>query len=84
MSAKPNPKKQLPWQEQEIQQFFACYQVYGDDFHSYTLHLNRTYSQIKSFFSNWLRIQPADIQWKYKVGTERMASYGIPQQCNCQ
>ncbi|CAL5975288.1 SANT/Myb_domain [Hexamita inflata] len=67
MSANPNPKQQLSWQEQEIQQFLACYQVYGDDFHSYTQHLNRSYSQIKSFFHNWLKKQPTDIQCKFKV-----------------
>ncbi|CAL6000221.1 SANT/Myb_domain [Hexamita inflata] len=68
MSVKPNPKQQLPWQESEIQQFFAYYELYGNDFHSYTQHLNRTYSQIKSFFHNWLRKQSADVQLKYKVG----------------
>ncbi|CAL6016137.1 Conserved_hypothetical protein [Hexamita inflata] len=68
MSIKPNPIQKLQWQETEIQQFFAYYELYGNDFHSYTQHLNRTYSQIKSFFHNWLRKQSADIQLKYKVG----------------
>ncbi|CAL6000175.1 SANT/Myb_domain [Hexamita inflata] len=68
MSTKPNPKQQLPWQESEFQQFFAYYELYGNDFHSYTQHLNKTYSQIKSFFHNWFRKQPADVQLKYKVG----------------
>ncbi|CAL6000197.1 Conserved_hypothetical protein [Hexamita inflata] len=68
MSIRLNKAKKLQWQESEIQQFFAYYELYGNDFHSYTQHLNRTYSQIKSFFHNWLRKQSAEIQQKYKVG----------------
>ncbi|CAL5975340.1 SANT/Myb_domain [Hexamita inflata] len=68
MSVKSNSVQKLQWQETEIQQFFAYYELYGNDFHSYTQHLNRTYSQIKSFFHNWLRKQPDEIQLKYNVG----------------
>ncbi|CAL6016215.1 Homeobox-like_domain superfamily [Hexamita inflata] len=65
MSIKPNPNKQ-PWKETEIKQFFVCYELYGNDYHSYTLHLNRTYSQIKAFYHNWLRKQFADIPFQLK------------------
>ncbi|CAL6105520.1 SANT/Myb_domain [Hexamita inflata] len=56
------------WTEQEIQQFFCYYELYGNDFHSYTKHIDRTHSQIKSFFHNWLRKQPPEVQQRYILG----------------
>ncbi|CAL6102022.1 Conserved_hypothetical protein [Hexamita inflata] len=56
------------WTEQEIQQFFCYYELYGNDFHSYTKHIDRTHSQIKSFFHNWLRKQTPEVQQRYTLG----------------
>ncbi|CAL5994960.1 Homeobox-like_domain superfamily [Hexamita inflata] len=42
------------WSEDEKKLFFQCLQLYSNDFYSYTLHLNRTHSQIKSYYHNWL------------------------------
>ncbi|CAL6041328.1 Conserved_hypothetical protein [Hexamita inflata] len=43
------------WTEEEQQIFFKCLEVYGNDFYSYTYHLNRSHSQIKSHYHNWLK-----------------------------
>ncbi|CAL5994778.1 Myb domain [Hexamita inflata] len=48
-------KKCVSWTEEEQQIFFKCLEVYGNDFYSYTYHLNRTHSQIKSHYHNWLK-----------------------------
>ncbi|CAL6041331.1 Myb domain [Hexamita inflata] len=45
------------WTEEEQQVFFKCLEVYGNDFYSYTYHLNRSHSQIKSHYHNWLKQQ---------------------------
>ncbi|CAL5982982.1 Homeobox-like_domain superfamily [Hexamita inflata] len=57
-----------PWTLIEQQIFFAYYELYQNDFHSYEQHLNRSYSQIKAFFHNWLRKQPEEVKAKYKLG----------------
>ncbi|CAL5982984.1 Homeobox-like_domain superfamily [Hexamita inflata] len=56
------------WTFQEQQIFFVYYELYKNDFHSYEQHLNRSYSQIKAFFHNWLRKQSEEVKVKYKVG----------------
>ncbi|CAL6039533.1 Myb domain [Hexamita inflata] len=48
-------KKCVSWTDEEQQIFFKCLEVYGNDFYSYTYHLNRTHSQIKSHYHNWLK-----------------------------
>ncbi|CAL5994836.1 Conserved_hypothetical protein [Hexamita inflata] len=48
-------KKCVPWTEEEQQVFFKCLEAYGNDFYSYTYHLNRSHSQIKSHYHNWLK-----------------------------
>ncbi|CAL6039531.1 Conserved_hypothetical protein [Hexamita inflata] len=49
------PKVLKHWTEEEQQIFFKCLAAYGNDFYSYTYHLNRSHSQIKSHFHNWLK-----------------------------
>ncbi|CAL6054559.1 Homeobox-like_domain superfamily [Hexamita inflata] len=58
----------MPWSSKEIRTFFSCYELYQNDFNSYTCHLNRTYSQIKGFFHNWLKQQPEEIRQQYQIG----------------
>ncbi|CAL6016221.1 Homeobox-like_domain superfamily [Hexamita inflata] len=65
MNIKSNPVW-IPWKQTEIQQFFMYYELYGNDFHSYTQHLNRTYAQIKAFYHNWIRKQSEDIRSQLK------------------
>ncbi|CAL6039495.1 Myb domain [Hexamita inflata] len=47
------PKVLRHWTKEEQQIFFKCMKAYGNDFYSYTYHLNRTHSQIKSHYHNW-------------------------------
>ncbi|CAL5979871.1 SANT/Myb_domain [Hexamita inflata] len=59
------------WSTVEIQLFFCCYEMYRNDFHSYVEHFqtfNRSYSQIKAFYYNWLRQQPPEIRKDFVVG----------------
>ncbi|CAL6012727.1 Conserved_hypothetical protein [Hexamita inflata] len=43
------------WSDEEVKTFFALYPRFGADFKQYVPHLNRTYSQIKGFYHNYLR-----------------------------
>ncbi|CAL6012831.1 Conserved_hypothetical protein [Hexamita inflata] len=43
------------WSDEEVKTFFSLLPKYGSDFKQYVQHLNRTYSQIKSFYHNYLR-----------------------------
>ncbi|CAL6054329.1 SANT/Myb_domain [Hexamita inflata] len=61
------PHSKTKWSDTEIQQFFAYYELYKNDFHSYERHLNRTHSQIKAFFHNWLRRQDPETRKQYVV-----------------
>ncbi|CAL5982978.1 Homeobox-like_domain superfamily [Hexamita inflata] len=64
-----NPKQRnTPWTLTEQQIFFVYYELYKNDFHSYEQHLNRSHSQIKAFFHNWLRKQPEEVKALYKLG----------------
>ncbi|CAL5982994.1 Homeobox-like_domain superfamily [Hexamita inflata] len=56
------------WTISEQQIFFVYYELYKNDFHSYEQHLNRTYSQIKAFFHNWIRRQTEEVKAKFSVG----------------
>ncbi|CAL6012819.1 Conserved_hypothetical protein [Hexamita inflata] len=47
------PKKK--WSDEEVKTFFSLLPKYGSDFKQYVQHLNRTYSQIKSFYHNYLK-----------------------------
>ncbi|CAL6041301.1 Conserved_hypothetical protein [Hexamita inflata] len=41
------------WTKQELDVFLECVKTFGNDFHSYTTRLARSYSQIKSHYHNW-------------------------------
>ncbi|CAL6076268.1 Conserved_hypothetical protein [Hexamita inflata] len=43
------------WSDEEVKTFFALYPRFGADFKQYVPHLDRTYSQIKGFYHNYLR-----------------------------
>ncbi|CAL5994968.1 Homeobox-like_domain superfamily [Hexamita inflata] len=47
------------WTLEERETFFKYLPQYGNDFYSYTVHMDRTHSQIKSFYHNWLKTLPA-------------------------
>ncbi|CAL6039453.1 SANT/Myb_domain [Hexamita inflata] len=41
------------WTKQELEVFLECVKTFGNDFHSYTTRLARSYSQVKSHYHNW-------------------------------
>ncbi|CAL6012767.1 Conserved_hypothetical protein [Hexamita inflata] len=45
------------WSDEEVKLFFALLPQLGADFKQYVQHLDRTYSQIKGFYHNYLRRQ---------------------------
>ncbi|CAL5979510.1 Conserved_hypothetical protein [Hexamita inflata] len=47
------PKKK--WSDEEVKIFFTLLPKYGSDFKQYVQHMDRTYSQIKSFYHNYLK-----------------------------
>ncbi|CAL6046401.1 Homeobox-like_domain superfamily [Hexamita inflata] len=50
-----NRPKIVHWTQDEKRIFFECLNLYNNDFYSYTMYLNRSHSQIKSFYHNWLK-----------------------------
>ncbi|CAL6055266.1 Conserved_hypothetical protein [Hexamita inflata] len=48
------------WSDSEKQTFFLCLELFQNDFNSYTFYLNRSYSQIKCFYHNWLKTLPLE------------------------
>ncbi|CAL6049446.1 Conserved_hypothetical protein [Hexamita inflata] len=48
------------WTQTEKQTFFLCLELFQNDFNSYTFYLQRSYSQIKCFYHNWLKTLPLE------------------------
>ncbi|CAL6107055.1 SANT/Myb_domain [Hexamita inflata] len=55
------------WSTEEVQLFFCCVELYRNDFYSYTKYLDRSYSQIKSFYHNWLKKQSSETKERFQV-----------------